>query len=117
MSDEAFALDVSSWSWIALDIGDGPVPCSRAGACLCPLDANTVLIFDGATPGDDGRLVGLNDVWALRVDAARGQMKWTCPPAHSDDALSERAPRPPDRNAATLDRINADAFLPPSIPG
>ena len=114
-ASEAFALDVASWSWKALDVGNGPVPCSRAGACLCPLDTNAVLLFGDAKPGDNGELVGLNDVWALRVDAARGQGTWARLLAHSDDALSGRAPRPLGRNAATLDRIDADAFLPPSI--
>ena len=96
-------------------IGDGPVPCSCAGTCLCPLDTNAVLLFGSATPGDDGGIVGLNDVWALRVDVACGQGTWARLLAHSDDALSGRAPRPLDRNAATLDRIDADAFLSPSI--
>ena len=115
MSDKAFELDVASWLWTALDIGDGPMPCSRAGACLCPFDANAVFLFGGATPGDDDGLVGLNDAWALRVDAARGQGTLTCLLAHSDDALSSRAPRQPGRNAATLDQIDANAFLSPSI--
>ena len=60
MSNEVFVLDVRSWKWTRLDcsssVGDDggndgdDIPTPRAGACLCPLDDHSVLLFGGAMP-------------------------------------------------------------------
>ncbi|KAL3791799.1 hypothetical protein HJC23_002430 [Cyclotella cryptica] len=114
MSNEAFVLDLSSWKWSKLDCsGDKPSP--RAGACLCELDENTVILFGGAERGDQG-LVGLNDVWSLNINIATGTGVWTCLIENeSVDGEKLDASRPPGRNAATLTRMNAQSLLPKDL--
>ena len=112
MSNEAFVLDVNTWKWTKLDC-DGDAPSPRAGACLCSLDENTVILFGGATPGD-GALVGLNDVWTLSVDMESGKGTWKC---LFDGEEEENVIRAPGRNAATLTAIDAKKLLPKGMAG
>ncbi|KAL3780514.1 hypothetical protein ACHAW5_007160 [Stephanodiscus triporus] len=141
MSNEAFVLDAETWTWTRLDCGGGgggggggeeeeeedgvavaPVP--RAGACLCPLDDDSVLLFGGASPGEGG-LVGMNDVWVLTIDAEGGRGEWDCLIPHrdadddddddDDDGGDDDALRPPGRNAATLSAIDGEKLLPDDI--
>ncbi|KAL7473790.1 hypothetical protein ACHAXS_014387 [Conticribra weissflogii] len=125
MSNEAFFLDVSSWTWTKLDCagksdnddshendGEGTVggmPSPRAGACLCPLDENSVLLFGGAEPSEGG-LRGLNDVWVLQVDFENGKGQWEC--LVPSESQSQSNSRPSGRNAATLTRIDPKGLLP-----
>ncbi|KAL7524095.1 hypothetical protein ACHAXR_001491, partial [Thalassiosira sp. AJA248-18] len=114
MSNEAFVLDVNTWRWTKLDCGDGDdVPSPRAGACLCSLDENSVVLFGGATPGDGG-LLGLNDVWVLHIDMENGKGKWECLVSNENDK-DDVVCRPPGRNAATLSEIDAEKILPKGI--
>ena len=111
MSNEAFVLDANAWKWIKLDCGnEDDVPSPRAGACLCPLDENTVVLFGGATPGEGG-LIGLNDVWLLHVDASKGKGRWECL-SRSSTSGDDDIVQPPGRNAATLSPIDATKLLP-----
>jgi len=132
MSNEVFVLDVRSWKWTRLDCsssaGDGDdddaddaddIPTPRAGACLCPLDENSVLLFGGAMPAtadEGGGLLGLNDVWVLRIDMEHGKGKWEClirsQSVVDNDEDNNDVVRPPGRNAATLCAIDAGKFLP-----
>ncbi|KAL7482329.1 hypothetical protein ACHAW6_008003 [Cyclotella cf. meneghiniana] len=114
MSNEAFVLDLSTWNWSKLTCsGDKPSP--RAGACLCELDENTVILFGGAERGDQG-LVGLNDVWSLNVNIDKGTGEWKCLIENqSVDGEKLDASCPPGRNAATLTRINAQSLLPKDL--
>ena len=115
MSNEAFVLDAESWTWTKLDTGDNDaVPAPRAGACLCPLDEDSVILFGGATPGDGG-LVGLNDVWVLNVDLESGKGVWRCLIPHRDSDDGDGTLRPPGRNAATLNAIDVSKLLPNGI--
>ena len=109
MSNEAFVLDLSDWKWTKL-ICSGNKPSPRAGACLCSLDENTVLLFGGAERGEGG-LVGLNDVWALAVDMKNGRGEWKC----LIENKSVEDGSPPGRNAATLTRIEKTACFPNSV--
>lgn len=109
MSNEAFVLDLITWEWKKLlCTGDQPSP--RAGACLSPLDENTLILFGGAETRDGG-LVGLNDVWSLSINIEKGLGVWKC--LLKDQAADISCP--PGRNAATLTRINAQALLPPAL--
>ena len=110
MSNEAFVIDLSDWKWTKL-ICSGEQPSPRAGACLCSLDENTVLLFGGAERGEDG-LVGLNDVWVLAVDTKNGKGEWKC----LIENKSAEDGSPPGRNAATLTRIEKSAFSPNYLP-
>mmetsp|Transcript_14410 Transcript_14410/g.31233 ORF Transcript_14410/g.31233 Transcript_14410/m.31233 type:complete len:512 (-) Transcript_14410:277-1812(-) len=115
MSNEACVLDVRTWRWTRLHCGgDGndSVPSPRAGACLCPLDENSVVLFGGATPGENGGLVGLNDVWVLHVDMEGGKGKWHC---LSSNQNSVGDVCPPGRNAAVLSEIDVEKLLPNNI--
>jgi len=131
MSNEVFVLDVRSWKWTRLDcsssVGDDggndgdDIPTPRAGACLCPLDDHSVLLFGGAMPAtveEGGGLLGLNDVWVLHVDMEHGKGKWECLIRNQsvvdddDDNDDDGVVRPPGRNAATLCAINAGKLLP-----
>ncbi len=114
MSNEAFVLDAESWKWTRLDTGDDAVPAPRAGACLSPLDDDSVLLFGGATPGDGG-LVGLNDVWVLNVDVKSGKGVWRCLIPHRNSEDGDGMLRPPGRNAATLNAIDVSKLLPSGI--
>ena len=144
MSNGAYVLDATSWTWTKLDTsaatttttttttgddddGDGNenanIPAPRAGACLCPLDDDSVLMFGGATPGEGGGLVGLNDVWVLTVDDLEsGKGVWRCLISHRDidddddaDDGGTTLPCPPGRNAATLNAIDVSKLLPNGI--
>ena len=134
MSNEAHVLDAASWTWTKLDTAaaatdddDGNenanIPAPRAGACLCPLDDDSVLLFGGATPGEGGGLVGLNDVWVLTVDDLEsGKGVWRCLIPHRDidddddaDDGGTTLPCPPGRNAATLNAIDVSKLLPNGI--
>jgi len=108
MSNEAFALDVNTWEWTKLDCGtdENNIPSPRAGANLCSLDENTVLLFGGATP-DDGGLVGLDDVWVLHIDMEGGKGTWQCL-AGGDQ--NDKVCCPPGRNAATLTQIDGKSL-------
>lgn len=108
MSNEAFVLDSTTWKWTKINCDGEDAPAPRAGACLCALDDNSVLLFGGAMPSEGG-LVGLNDVWVLHVDSGR----WECLLQHQtvDNDLSSSA-FPPGRNAATLTEIDAKDMLP-----
>lgn len=109
MSNEAFVLDLNTWKWTKLACtGDQPSP--RAGACLCPLDESTVLLFGGAERGEEG-LIGLNDVWTLSVNSEKRTGVWKCLVANQAGKC------PPGRNAATLTRINAQYMLPKALLG
>jgi hypothetical protein len=121
MSNEAFVLDADTWEWTKLDCGGGGdgdvVPVPRAGACLCPLDNDSVLLFGGAAPGDGG-LMGLNDVWVLNVDVESGKGSWDCLIPHrtpNDAGGDDDKLRPPGRNAAQLVPIDVDVLLPKDI--
>ncbi|KAL7552463.1 hypothetical protein ACHAWF_015712 [Thalassiosira exigua] len=119
MSNEAFVLDAETWEWTKLDCGDDGggdgTPAPRAGACLCPLDESTVVLFGGATPGGGG-LIGLDDVWALRVDAKNGRGRWERLAGGGDDEAEDDAARPPGRNAANLIPLDAGT-LPRGVVG
>jgi hypothetical protein len=114
MSNESFILDTTTWKWTKLDCsGTMNLPSPRAGACLCTLDNETVLLFGGAMPSSGG-LVGLNDVWILNVDLERGVGRWDCLIENADDRVGDKSDdtlRPPGRNAATLCPINATKLL------
>jgi len=124
MSNEAFVLDTETWKWTKLDcIGDDntALPAPRAGACLCSLDENSVLLFGGATPGEKG-LVGLNDVWVLHVNKDSGRGTWDCLIEHQNDddddggiKIDDGILRPPGRNAASLNEIDRERLLPKDI--
>ena len=116
MSNEAFALDTNTWKWVKIDCSaDGDdIPSPRAGAQLCQLDENSVLLFGGATPGDGG-LLGLNDVWILHIDLVNGKGKWECLVSNGDDDAGEEVCRPPGRNAHTLSAIDAANMLPKDL--
>ncbi|KAL9191393.1 hypothetical protein ACHAXT_001099 [Thalassiosira profunda] len=112
MSNEAYVLNANAWKWTKLDCGnEDDVPSPRAGACLCPLDENTVVLFGGATPGEGG-LIGLNDVWLLHVDASKGKGRWECLSRSSSSGVTVQ---PPGRNAATLSPIDATKLLPDDL--
>lgn len=122
MSNEAFVLDVGTWRWKRLDCdgGDGndDVPSPRAGACLCPLDENSVVLFGGASPGENGGLEGLNDVWVLHVDMEGGKGKWQCLSSNQNNAGDGQVDNnvcPPGRNAAALSEIDAAKLLPNNL--
>jgi len=122
MSNEAYVLDATSWTWTKLDTTtgdhhDAAIPAPRAGACLCPLDDDSVLLFGGATAGENGGgLVGLNDVWVLTVDMKSGKGVWRCLIPHRDsDGDDDGTLRPPGRNAATLNEIDVSKLLPNGI--
>ena len=109
MSNEAFVLDLNTWEWKKLlCTGDQPSP--RAGACLCPLDEKTVILFGGAETRDGG-LVGLNDVWTLSINIEKGLGVWKCLLKEQADDIT----CPPGRNAATLTKMNAQALLPRAL--
>eukprot|EP01082_Thalassiosira_pseudonana_P011265 g10297.t1 g10297 contig4:1601080-1601520(-) len=108
MSNEAFVLDTIAWKWTKLDCS-GEMPSPRAGACLCSVDEDTVLLFGGAKPGDGG-LVGLNDIWTLRVDTKSGKASWTCLVHNTSADGGNGCTSPPGRNAATLTRMNANVL-------
>ena len=111
MSNEAFVLDTSSWKWTKIDCGEN-APLPRAGACLCALDDNSVLLFGGATPTEGG-LLGLNDVWVLHVDDLNtGKGRWECLIEHQSVDSDSSSTLPPGRNAATLTEIDAKKMLP-----
>lgn len=116
MSNESYVLDAETWTWTKLDCGsdDDGIPSPRAGACLCPLDDDAVLLFGGATPGEGGGLVGLNDVWTLRIDRENGKGSWKCLVENRSDD-DDGIVRPPGRNAHTLSRIDADKLLPNGV--
>lgn len=120
MSNESFALDVTTWKWTKLDCagGDDGIPSPRAGACLSPLDKILVLLFGGATPGN-GKLLSLNDVWALHVDMERGEGKWQCLASHRGgvDETEDDSMCPPGRNAHTLSPIDPENLLPKELIG
>jgi len=108
MSNESFVLDVSTWEWIKLDVGNDKdnIPCPRAGACLCSLDDDSsLLLFGGATPGEAG-LLGLNDVWILNIDMDKKTGKWECSIQDTVTDDDGGVVRPPQRNAATLSSIS-----------
>jgi len=125
MSNEVFFLDVHSWTWTKLDCagkqdiddshnknGEGIVrgmPSPRAGACLCPLDEYSVLLFGGAEPSEEG-LRGLNDLWVLQVDVENGKGRWEC--LIPSETRNQSDSRPSGRNAATLTRIDPKGLLP-----
>ena len=113
MSNEAFVLDSTTWKWTKIDGGEkGPAP--RAGACLCALDDNSVLLFGGAMPTEGG-LLGLNDVWVLHVDDLKtGKGRWECLIEHKIVENDSSSAFPPGRNAATLSEIDA-TMLPVGI--
>jgi hypothetical protein len=108
MSNEAFVLDTITWKWTKLDCS-GEMPSPRAGACLCSVDEDTVLLFGGAKPGDGG-LVGLNDIWTLRVDTKSGKASWTRLVHNTSADGGNGCTSPPGRNAATLTRMNANVL-------
>lgn len=117
MSNEAFVLDTATWKWTKLDCGgsDQHLPSPRAGACLCPLDNDSVLLFGGAIPSSGG-LAGLNDVWILTVDLERGIGKWECLIENAEDGNeNDGTLRPPGRNAASLCPIDVEKLLPRNI--
>jgi hypothetical protein len=127
MSNESFVLDTETWKWTKLDcnISDDDnntaarLPAPRAGACLCSLDENSVLLFGGATPGEKG-LVGLNDVWVLTVNKDSGRGTWDCLIEHQNDndgdiKIDDGILRPPGRNAASLNEIDIERLLPKDI--
>jgi hypothetical protein len=124
MSNESFVLDTKTWKWTKLDcsIGDDSrLPAPRAGACLCSLDENSVLLFGGATPGAKG-LVGLNDVWVLHVNKDSERGMWDCLIEHQNDddddggiKIDDGILRPPGRNAASLNEIDIERLLPKDI--
>ena len=120
MSNESFILDTTTWKWTKLYCGGTKqnLPSPRAGACLCTLDNDTVLLFGGATPISGG-LVGLNDVWILTVDSERGIGRWECLIENADDGYDDgndgRTLCPPGRNAATLCPIAAEKLLPRNV--
>lgn len=115
MSNESFVLDTSTWKWIKLDVGNDKdnIPCPRAGACLCSLDDESLILFGGATLGEAG-LLGLNDVWRLHIDMDNGKGKWECLIQDTATDDDESVVRPPQRNAATLSSISA-TLLPNDI--
>jgi hypothetical protein len=109
MSNESFVLDATTWKWTKLDCGE-TTPSPRAGACLCALDDNSVLLFGGAM-STEGGLLGLNDVWVLNVESGKG--RWECLLKHQSVVLDNSSSAfPPGRNAATLTEINARKILP-----
>lgn len=118
MSNESFILDTITWKWTKLDCsGSKNLPSPRAGASLCTLDYDTVLLFGGSIPSSGG-LVGLNDVWILNVDLESGIGRWDCLIENADDLVDEKSDdtlRPPGRNAATLCPIDATKLLPKRI--
>ena len=119
MSNEAYALDVKTWKWTKLDCGndDADVPSPRAGACLAPVDEDSVVLFGGATPAPGGGgLLGLNDVWMLHVDLDNGTGKWEClvrNQSNGDEKNDDIVP--PGRNAATLSPISIKKVLPKDL--
>lgn len=111
MSNEAFVLDTTTWKWTKIDCGE-IAPSPRAGACLCSLDGNSVLLFGGAMPTEGG-LLGLNDVWVLHVDDLKtGKGRWECLIEHQSVGSDGSSAFPPGRNAATLTEIDARKMLP-----
>mmetsp|Transcript_21716 Transcript_21716/g.35809 ORF Transcript_21716/g.35809 Transcript_21716/m.35809 type:complete len:440 (-) Transcript_21716:3567-4886(-) len=111
MSNEAFVLDTTKWKWTKIDCGEN-TPAPRAGACLCALDDNSVLLFGGATPSEGG-LLGLNDVWVLTVDDLEtGKGRWECLIEHQSVDNDSGSTFPPGRNAASLTGIDAKKMLP-----
>jgi hypothetical protein len=111
MSNEAFVLDTTTWKWTKIDCGE-IAPSPRAGACLCSLDDNSVLLFGGAMPTEGG-LLGLNDVWVLHVDDLKtGKGRWECLIEHQSVGSDSSSAFPPGRNAATLTEIDARKMLP-----
>jgi N-acetylneuraminic acid mutarotase len=98
MSNEVFLLDTNKWDWSLSDTGDQESPCPRAGACLCTMNSNSVLVFGGAEATVAG-LIPKGEVWHLCLK----EKKWTM--VLSDQDL------PPARNAATMTRIASDEFL------
>ncbi|KAL7501708.1 hypothetical protein ACHAXN_007526 [Cyclotella atomus] len=114
MSNEAFVLDINTWKWTKLSTtGDQPSP--RAGACLCSLDESTVILFGGAKKSETG-LVGLNDVFALTINAKDGTGSWKCLIENTDvDESNVGGSCPPGRNAATLTKVHARSLIPDSL--
>ena len=114
MSNEAFVLDLNTWKWTKL-VCSGNQPSPRAGACLCPLNENTVILFGGAE-FKDGGLVGLNDVWSLTVNSEKGTGTWKrLIENQSADGNNVDGTFPFGRNAATLTRMNAHSSLPNDV--
>jgi len=112
MSNEAFVLDTTTWKWTKIDCSGQTAPAPRAGACLCALDDNSVLLFGGAMPTEGG-LLGLNDVWVLHVDDLKtGKGRWECLIEHQSVDSESSSAFPPGRNAATLTAIDARKVLP-----
>jgi hypothetical protein len=108
MSNEAFVLDASTWTWSRVGGGGdiaAPAPCPRAAPCLAPFDDDTVILYGGAEATPQG-LRPLGDVWAL--DLASGNWQLLLPDGQSSSSSSSSGasgnsgPPPPPRNAATL---------------
>ena len=101
MANDAFALDVRTWTWRALETtGEDGAPTPRAGACAASVEGG-ILVFGGAEAKPEGGLNPRADCWMLSLD----EMKWTL---LADDA----APAAPGaRNAASLSPIGGNKFL------
>ena len=111
MCNDAYALDISTWTWRRLAAGgnDAKRPSPRAGACAAPLPhAAGIVVCCGAEASETG-LVPRADVWTLTLDAdaaaGTGDASWTR--LLDDDARN--APKP--RNAATLSVVGDNELL------
>ena len=99
MSNEAFVLDTTSWKWSAIKTtDDGPCPSPRAGACMCAIDKDHVIVYGGAERTDEGGLNARSDVWLLSL----AEQTWEL--LISDDGENNG---PPPRNGAALLEIKS----------
>jgi hypothetical protein len=71
-------------------------------------------LFGGAKTSETG-LVGLNDVWALNINAQKGTGSWKCLINTDFDENGVGRNCPPGRNGATLTRVNALSLFPEAL--
>ena len=99
MSNEAFVLDTTSWEWSTIKTND-PCPSPRAGACICAVDKDHVIVFGGAERTDQGGLNARADVWLLSL----AEQKWQL--LVPDDG--ETSGPPPRNGAAFIELASVD---------
>jgi Galactose oxidase, central domain/Kelch motif len=116
MSNQVFVLDTQTWTWQQAntvttpsnhnnnnnnDNNDGGCPTPRASPCLVAVDAQTCILFGGASRSEQG-LHGCSDTWLLQLidDDDDNNNTISCQWTQLNDDGAPNAP--PGRNAATL---------------
>lgn len=111
MSNEVFVLNIDSWIWQKIQVkNDDPTPTPRAGACLCTLSDDSVMLFGGAEKSNKGGLNARADLWELKLDLFAGTGSWSLVLGDNDDDSAD-CDLPPPRNAATLCEVDPPPAL------